>query len=293
MRGEVFGRGLYPSGKVATDPVFRPDQSPVFPSGEVGLDDRGSELFDTAVRTYRPGERKEIGIWPESVVAARLGLKDAAVKELAVRADQLQIFPQGFFTDMGMRTLQFYAHNKSEGPPVRGWDARPRVGGVSAEKRPVPVKSITQPFLESAGIFATTLNEMLLQSHGGKIRVFPAVPDDWTARFTLRASGAFIVTSECVKRDIRYIQIESLVGGQCVVVNPWSSAARLQHVASGKVIAEGRLAEFQFNTQSGQTYLLEQAEKRIESVGRSTLKAMTNQVPKTFGRVILGKIRDF
>lgn len=293
IRGEVFGRGLYPSGKVATDPVFRPDQSPVFPSGEVGLNDRGSKVFETAVRTYRPGERKEIGIWPESVVAARLGLKDAAVKELAVRADQLQIFPQGFFTDMGMRTLQFYAHNKAEGSPVRGWDARPRVGGVSAEKRPVPVKSITQPFLESAGIFSTTLNEMLLQSYDRKIRVFPSLPGDWTARFTLRASGAFMVTSEFIRGDIRYVNIESLVGEECVVVNPWSSVARLRHVASGEVIAEGSLAEFRFNTEPGQIFILERVVKPIESYKRATLKATANQAPKTFGAVILGKIRDF
>ncbi|MCI0621255.1 MAG: hypothetical protein L0387_06255 [Acidobacteria bacterium] len=293
VRGEVFGRGLYPSGQVAMDPVFRPDQSPVFPSNEVGLNDRGSDIFETAVRTYRPGERKEIGIWPESIVAARLGLSGAAAKELAVRVDQIQIFPQGFFTDMGMRTLQFYAHNKSEGAPVRGWDARPHIGAVSAEKRPVPVKPITQPFLESSGIFATTLNEMCLQSHVGKIRVFPAAPEDWTARFTLRASGAFMVTSESVKGDVRYVNIESLAGGDCMVVNPWSSVARLRQASSGKVLIEGSLAEFHFRTEPGQIYLLDRKDKPIENFERAVLKGGVNQAPKTFGRAILGGIRDF
>jgi hypothetical protein len=134
---------------------------------------------------------------------------------------------------------------------------------------------------------------MLLQSHDGKIRVFPATPDDWSARFRLRASGAFMVTSELVKRDIRYVHIESLVGGECIVVNPWSAVARLRHVPSGKIITEGNLAEFRFNTEPDQIYLLERVHKPVENYKRATLTANANQAPKTFERAILGKIRDF
>ena len=292
QRGEVFGRGHLPDGRVATDPVFRPDQSPVFPAGEIGLEQQDSREFQIAVRTWRPGNRGEIGIWPEGVVAARLGMADESAKELAVRADQLQIFPQGFFTDMGMRNLRFYAHNQSDGPPLRGWEARPLTSGVRGEPRPLPVKSITQPFLESAGIFATTLQEMLLQSYAGKIRVFPAVPSDWATGFSLRAVGGFLVTSERQMGEILYILIESLAGEDCVVVNPWKGRYRVRKKRRDTIlIGDGN--EIRFPTSKGVHYLIERADRPVESFTRVTFKRSANQAPKTFGQSILGRIRNF
>ena len=292
QRGEVFGRGYLPNGRVATDPVFRPDQSPVFPSGDIGLDQRGTREFEIAVRTWRPGNRGEIGIWPESVVAARLGMGKEALQDLSVRADQLQIFPQGFFTDMGMRTLRFYAHNQSDGPPIRGWDARPVTGGVRGEPRPVPVSVITQPFLESAGIFATTIDEMLLQSYSGKIRVFPAVPVDWDAAFSLRAAGGFIVTSERAAGDVLYILIESLAGESCLVVNPWRGNYRILKEGRDPILAGGG-GEIRFPTQKSVHYLIEQEGRPAESLARTSFQNTRNASPKTFGNAILGRIRNF
>lgn len=49
---------------------------------------------------------------------------------------------------------------------------------------------------------------MLLQSHTGIIRVFPAVPDSWqdVSFRNLRAQGAFLVSAE--KRDGRVVSVE-------------------------------------------------------------------------------------
>jgi len=290
--GEVFGRGTLPSGRVATDPVFRPDQSPVFPAGEVGLDHQSSPEFATAVRTWRPGVKGEVGIWPESVVAARLGLAEQAGKELEFRADQLQIFPQGLFTDMGMRTLRFYAHNQSSGPPVRGWDARPLTHGVRGEARPLPMRPITQPFLESAGIYATTIEEMLLQSYSGRIRVFPAVPRNWSASFTLAAVGGFLVTAECDAGEVLYVLIESRSGGQCTVVNPWKAPWRIRTVAA-TTLRTGTDAELVFETEKSQKYLLEPRDRPVSNLGIARFERTPNQGPKTFQSVILGRIRNF
>lgn len=290
--GEVFGRGTLPSGKVATDPVFRPDQSPVFPAGEVGLDHRNSPDFPIAVRTWRAGVRGELGIWPESVVAARLGLATQANEELEFRVDQLQIFPQGFFTDMGMRTLRFYAHNQAEGPPIRGWDARPITKGVRPEPRPLPMRPITQPFLESAGIFATTIEEMLLQSYSGRIRVFPSVPANWTASFTLRAVGGFLITSECEAGQVLYVSVESLQGGRCTIVNPWTRPYHLQ-TDSGTKVHTGKGEEVVFETEKSRKYLLEPSDRPISSYRRARFERTPNQAPKTLGNAILGRIRNF
>jgi hypothetical protein len=291
--GEVFGRGYLPNSKVATDPVFRPDQSPVFPAGVIGLDQRGTPEFDIAVRTWRPGDRGVIGIWPESVVAARLGMADQAAQDLAVRADQLQIFPQGLFTDMGMRTQRFYAHNQSEGPPLRGWDAKPLSGGVFGSVRPVPVKPITQPFLESSGIFATTINEMLLQSHGGRIRVFPAIPQNWTGAFRLRAVGGFMVTAECDQGKTAYVLIESTAGGECVVANPWDTPSRVRRAADGQLVARASSGEIRFLTEPGAAYLMDREDNPVDSRSRTVFRRERNTAPKTFQHAILGRVRDF
>ncbi len=68
-----------------------------------------------------------------------------------------------------------------------------------------------RPFtLEGNFAFASGLQEMLLQSHSGVIRVFPAIPESWeNAAFNrLRAEGAFLVSAE--KKDGRLIFIEIL-----------------------------------------------------------------------------------
>ena len=54
------------------------------------------------------------------------------------------------------------------------------------------------PVIESPLSFATCVHDMLLQSWGGKIRVFPATPNQWTdvAFHQFRAQGAFLVTAK-------------------------------------------------------------------------------------------------
>lgn len=66
-----------------------------------------------------------------------------------------------------------------------------------------------RPFtLEGNFAFAASVQEMLLQSHTGIIRVFPAVPDSWqdVSFRNLRAQGAFLVSAE--KRDGRVVSVE-------------------------------------------------------------------------------------
>jgi hypothetical protein len=66
------------------------------------------------------------------------------------------------------------------------------------------------------------VNEMLIQSHDGVIRIFPCWPKDMPARFTdLRAVGAFLVSA--VKKDDAptAVRIVSEKGSPCTIVNPW------------------------------------------------------------------------
>lgn len=80
-----------------------------------------------------------------------------------------------------------------------------------------------RPFtLEGNFAFAAGVQEMLLQSHTGVIRVFPAIPQSWhTVSFeNLRAMGAFLVSA--AKKDGKMVRLRvfSEKGGDLTLVSP-------------------------------------------------------------------------
>ncbi len=61
------------------------------------------------------------------------------------------------------------------------------------------------------------------------IRLFPAWPDEWDARFTLRARGGFVVTAERRNGRTESVELRSEAGGTCRLQNPWGSARVTLH----------------------------------------------------------------
>jgi alpha-L-fucosidase 2 len=84
------------------------------------------------------------------------------------------------------------------------------------------------PVIESALSAATSINELLLQSWAGVIRVFPALPSSWkNAAFdNLRAKGAFLVSAVAQDGATKFIRIKSLAGAPCIVKMGWSSPVK-------------------------------------------------------------------
>ena len=81
-----------------------------------------------------------------------------------------------------------------------------------------------RPFtLEGNMAAAAGLQEMLLQSYGGMVRVFPAIPDAWqhASFYQLRAEGAFLVSAKKRSGQIKQVEIFSEKGGELAVVNPF------------------------------------------------------------------------
>lgn len=79
-----------------------------------------------------------------------------------------------------------------------------------------------RPFtLEGNFAFASALQEMLLQSHDGIIRVFPAIPQEWknVSFRSLRAEGAFLISATLSNGKIREVSIASEKGGELVMEN--------------------------------------------------------------------------
>lgn len=73
------------------------------------------------------------------------------------------------------------------------------------------------PVLETPLFFAVALQETFLQSWGGNIRVFPAVPEEWKDLIfhNMRAEGGFLVSAEKENGQTKWIQITSLTGNPC------------------------------------------------------------------------------
>lgn len=76
------------------------------------------------------------------------------------------------------------------------------------------------PVIESPLSFATSIHDMLLQSWGGKIRVFRGTPEEWgdVAFEDLRTQGAFLVSAKRKAGVTEFVTVESLTGSPCVVV---------------------------------------------------------------------------
>lgn len=76
--------------------------------------------------------------------------------------------------------------------------------------------------IETLAAVPLTINEMLMQSYEGVIRVFPNWNKQKDAGFkTLRAYGAFLVSSKLEKGNIQYVDLVSEKGRVCVMENPW------------------------------------------------------------------------
>lgn len=100
--------------------------------------------------------------------------------------------------------------------------------------------------IENCSAVPATINEMLLQSHRGVMRLFPVWPKDQPARFgRLRTSGAFLVTSEWSEGRVRSLVIESEKGKRCTLLNPWPGRLIALKRGSGSVeTLEGQQVSF-------------------------------------------------
>jgi hypothetical protein len=87
------------------------------------------------------------------------------------------------------------------------------------------------PTFETPISAARNLTDMLIQSWGDKIRVFPACPDAWkdAAFYDLRTEGAFLVSAKRSGGKTLFIGIKSLAGEPC----------RLKTDLAEPIVAEG------------------------------------------------------
>lgn len=76
--------------------------------------------------------------------------------------------------------------------------------------------------IETLAAVPMTINEMLLQSYEHVLRVFPVWNRTRDASFyTLRAYGAFLVSSTLKNNEVEFVLLQSEQGRPCKMENPW------------------------------------------------------------------------
>lgn len=275
--------------------------SPVFPSGDIDLNEKGSRYFNAAVRCAKMHPEHKLAISPKAVVKARLGLGEEALDDLLMSIRQVQHFPQGMFYNLDhWHYLSRYA-DKVEDPWLLCqrdyvYDRRASYPvEVGNKKINIPAHPFVQCGTEPLAILATAVNEMLLQSQNGVIRVFPAVPAEWSPSFTLRARGGFMVSATLNKdHSVDWITIESLSGNDCRLSNPWSTdEVKVFEITGQKLEEHSSTIDgdnlISFTTVKNKTYWISLADKAEYPAQMPVFSGEPNKEPKHFKEASLGK----
>jgi alpha-L-fucosidase 2 len=113
------------------------------------------------------------------------------------------------------------------------------------------------PVIETPLASARTLQELLMTSQDGGIRVFPAVPTSWSdvAFAGMRAEGAFLVTAVRHQGVTQFVTVTSLAGERCLVYPGLNGPIKAIGKRRFKLIDMGG-GEVEINLAKGETVTL-------------------------------------
>ncbi len=237
---------------------------PLFPIGELGLHSDADmvEVLKNTI-TYLE-DRSEIGIFIGSWLAAgaaRLGQGQKAIRLLDERGVDHKLRANGLTAEETDRFINFCLVNR----------------------QPLYYSCM----MEFTGEMLVAVNEMLIQSHAGLIRVFPALPDgdaeyerawrngwnaaefeartvEYPAWKTLRfdkllCKGAFEVSASMTEGVLDFILVHSKKGGKVNLTSPYITDALCIFCAGEKVEFTTENNVLSFDTQAGKTYTIAEA----------------------------------
>ncbi len=265
------------------------NMAPIFPANQVGLDQEGTPEFATAVNTVKALGQDSASFSLYLIARARLGMAEELRKSLENWPQAFQVFPNGFYHYFRKGNPQYSDDNPRT---LR----RVRVAGTQDEYIYWPMALSNHHSLEGGPMLQLAINEMLLQSYSGTLRVFPAVTKEWEGTFRLHAVGGFVVSAARAEGQATYVIIESRCGEPCRLANPWPGQrfslyrwedSRWVHKQEleGKVVA--------FSTEAEGLYLLLPSERKPETLRSVHFTGQPNRGPKTLGQARLGLPKGF
>jgi len=135
--------------------------------------------------------------------------------------------------------------------------ARARANGTLALNTLVPPHHFNDfgHYTEQFGV-GMAISELLVQSVGDIIRLFPALAPDETAACTnLRTQGGFLVSAKSEAGNVKTLKIESLYGRPLRLASPWPSIqARVAGKGTFQPIEKDVRGIVELNTQPGEVW---------------------------------------
>lgn len=262
------------------------EYSAVYPSGFVGLSQKGTELFKTAEATAKLYAPDCMGWDPLPLVLARLGLGRELGMILANWPKRWQFFCNGFGHYGPKDFMRADSALRFRTNKVR--DTASKDGRTFL----FPSWPFRHMGMESMSVLSAAMNEALLQSHGGIVRIAPATWTDRPSRFTLHAEGGFVVSAEIEARKPLWVSVEARQGGPCRLENPWGTAHVLKN---GRYAGAGDDAILILDCEAGDFLMLGPEREGVESWELVPHEPSENGGPKTdsSGKAQLGLPRMF
>jgi alpha-L-fucosidase 2 len=183
----------------------------VFPGEDVGLHSP-KEKLEIALTTWR-NLRTEGGneLVFQNLQGARLGALDL---EKFKRQIRYCLLPNGTCTDMVLQ-----------------------VGGRYLDETPYDYMALMGIWFENFSL-PVVINECMLQSYTGQLRLFPNWPAGENGAFQdLRAVGAFLVSASFASGQVQWLRVTAEVGGPLNVINPWAGRVEVSRHGATEIIA--------------------------------------------------------
>ena len=114
-----------------------------------------------------------------------------------------------------------------------------------------------QPVSETPFALCDSLQQMLLQSWNGKVRVFPAVPEAWKnlAIDGMLAAGGFKIGAVRKDGQTKFVTVKSLAGEPCLISADLETPVRVVGIMEESVKALGN-GIFQIDLKAGEEVTL-------------------------------------
>lgn len=295
-----FGEGEYPFNTFGFSQL-----AAVYPSGVISLKDRGKKEFKAAEATFELAKERDFMVRNSEATAghnaapeigARLGDKKDTMELIRMFALKYQVFKNGtcHFADIrsGKRHEVKYRTRVIESGMPTDWR---KVHEKNDGKR---VLLDTEVFLhcyfEAHANIYTGINEMLLQSCDGIIRVFPAAEQGMNAAFELYAAGGFRVVSEMVRGEILYVSVTASVQSDCRLENPWEQEEPIRIISQDcEIPFEEMEGVVKFHMEADEICVIERCNRPLCCYYQNEITGKENTGVKQFKGNQLGCDQEF
>ena len=292
--------------------TFGRSTNQIYPAGLIDIGDKGTRLFNASVNIVNSLPSYRNGIQPVPVYMARLGMAKKMFERIFFAINQLQHFPQGLFFNLDhWNTYSKYSKFKQSSAIFKESEVDDdflkmqrdyiyddqceykniKVAGSKEDERvDVPMKPFVQCGFETPSYMTQALHECALQDYKGVIRIFPAIIENMSYAFTLRARGEFIISSyKKENKPVQYVKIMSKLGGRCVICVEMEGEIALLDEENNKVeFSKNEKGHIAFNTKKDKSYILYSTSSETEM---PTLEYVLNDGCKTFGYAQIGRKR--